>query len=402
MSNKWTINGVEIARNPISFTPNFAKRVNYVSNVSGKTIRIIPEVNNISMSYNAEWYLVDDEFRNFIHDLYIQDKDFVLKTHLTDNPREAWRVKIDSFEADYVVTRDNKQRFNLRCLIKVLESMNDPIIIGRFNQSVYPFVVYNPTNIDVFDFAIFVSSHDKDIDGISITSTNLNLLKNPGFEKVTSRDMLSDWEGDYWESDIVLFYEGERCARTYKIDSPISQSFVCPSEEELTVMWSVMGDEDGSDKVKVTITFYDIDDVILDSYEDVRSVASNEWSHFSFQVTSPADTVTATVDIEKISGEDNVSDYVYVDRVGITLGSEAVYRNTPHRTLVFPDVIPKGEVLKINLLTQEAYLNNKDVTSKISGEFFDIPIGKSLIVFEELDFKSGDVDAVVRYNEVFK
>jgi hypothetical protein len=223
--SKWKINGAFIKKNPDTFSQRSVKKVTYQRAVSGNEIRSILKENTSEVYLEAEWKLVDEEFRQFLHDLYMQDKKVVLQTHLTHDPRNKWVVRIDDFGEQYIRYDGKTQRFDIRASFKVLDGTNDPIITERFVSTPHPFVINNVTNRNVHNFLAFVQA-ETPIENLSVKQLYYNLIENPGFELVDAGTIVG-WKdpNQAWSSDIIFYHEGERCVKTYYLNAPISQEF---------------------------------------------------------------------------------------------------------------------------------------------------------------------------------
>jgi hypothetical protein len=411
--SKWRLNGVPLQRNPDTFMQRPTKNVSYRRAVSGNEIRLIPKENAIEMYLDAGWQLADESLRNFLHDLYVQDKKFTLQTHLTSNPRDIWTVKIDEFSAEYVHRGSQGQRFNINTVLKVLDGANDPILVDTYSQFPHPFVVENVTNRDIYDFMIFIRGKSKAVVNPTITQLYGNLISNPGFEQIGFEQIgplssVLQWEDSLgaWESDIIFFLEGDRCIKTHLLNAPLSQEIYFPPNEYLTAYWSLYGDSTGDNNARLRIEYLDYAGNVLDTVDDVRS-SSTDWQTFWFSTSekSPLDTYKARVSFEKIAGTEGPDDCIYIDTIMVRIGQ---FDNRPEyvahlpTTLGYLGTIEDGSTLKVDTRSRAVTLNaTESVGGQISGGFFYLPVGKSLIVFDE-ESTVGTTEAVIRYDAIWK
>jgi len=407
MVTKWKINGIELPRNPDSFVQRPEKNVSYQKSVSGDEIRLIPPERPVDMYLEIGWSRADESLRNMLHDLYMQDKKFTLQSHLSFNPRDTWTVKIDEFSATYVRGGPG-QRFDINMTLKVLNGANDPILSNRYTSAPYLFVIDNKTNRDVYDFLMFLYSKDKPIVNPTIRQTFLNLLENPGFEDAVLFGDIPKWscKGTDWETDIIYFLEGQKCVKTYQLNSPISQEVVFPEGQEATVLWAVMGDNARADSVELNIEWLDATGTVLDTFSDVRST-TKEWQTFWGNLpASPLGTKKARVSIKKIAGVAEDSDYVYIDTIMLRLGTserQPEFSSQLHRVMSYDGTIAAGNILKMDCGARTASLNNiESVNHLLKGNFFPLPVGRSMIVVTDENEDAGTTEVVIRFDEIWE
>ncbi len=405
MAKKWKFDDVDIERNPSAFDLRPVKRVSYKRAVGGDISRFVPPEKPVEINLELRWDAVREGFRDFLHDLYVSDKRFVVKSHLYEtNPREKWTVKVDKFSSEYR-RGGREQRFDIAMSLRVVDGVNDPTIIGRYTGNSHAMVVENVTNRDISNAYIFVRGIDRDVRGLRIKQTYKNLLENPGFELIDEGRTVGVWEDEQgkWKSDIVMFYEGDVCAKTYTNNAPLSQVVPCTSGEKLNVLWSAMSDIPGR-TAKVTIECLNSDGLVITSYEDSR-VTEEFWRTYCFITPeTPAGTTSARVVLTADGGTQRAGDYIYFDAIQVQLGESEVqpeFSSHPHNTLYIPTTISSGDVLKIDLGTYEISVNDsQDNIVDVSGEFFNLPMGRSLLYIED-ESPSGTTEVVVRFDEVW-
>lgn len=400
--SKWKINGAFIKKNPDTFSQRSVKKVTYQRAVSGNEIRSILKENTSEVYLEAEWKLVDEEFRQFLHDLYMQDKKVVLQTHLTHDPRNKWVVRIDDFGEQYIRYDGKTQRFDIRASFKVLDGTNDPIITERFVSTPHPFVINNVTNRNVHNFLAFVQA-ETPIENLSVKQLYYNLIENPGFELVDAGTIVG-WKdpNQAWSSDIIFYHEGERCVKTYYLNAPISQEFYFSPGRQLTLYWSLYGDQEGENNAQMTVEFLDASGNVLDVIEDVCSTMQ-EWQTFWFTIETPPSTRKVRVAIEKIAGVEDRNDYIYIDTIMARAGhfeNQPEYADDLWRSISYNGTLNPGDVFKFDFGSKLATINNQIVP--VEGGFFYLPPGMSVLLFDGETDELGSIEATIRYDEAWR
>lgn len=247
------------------------------------------------------------------------------------------------------------------------------------------------------DTAIFTMSVVKgSMVNLSITQTYLNILKNPSFE-----DGFANWHSipNDWNLDYIRFSDGSICVSTNELNSPIYQDVYFPEGERLTVMCVAMGDEGTSLEMAVDY-LTDADDVLASTSETYTLTSQHETYWFSSEDPSPAGTRKVRFKIEKVAGEGSI----YVDQAMVQLRQSSgvpEWTAYEHDTLTYIGDINNGDVLRINLIDRSVDINGIDnVYHKVSGNFFTIPIGRSMLVISE-ETSAINARVVLRYDELW-
>lgn len=397
MAVKWKINEHEIERNPISFFPRPAKKVSYQRAVTGNQIREVPQAPELAITWELEasWHHVSEDFKNFLYDLYVLDRKVYLETHVQD-PRDKWMTRIDEFEATCLSASGGKY-FDVDVVFRVQNGILDPIITKSFSLNPYPFVVDNTTNRNVTDATIFIRPINKPLVNPKIVQTYKNLLTNPGFEQITRMDLINNWSGSTWESDIIYFLEGRRCLKTFRNNQTLVQRVACPDGESMSLVWSCLGDIDGIG-LRASVVFYNPTGAQVGMVQR-EVMVSREWDEHELRFDVPAGASQAEVRFVKTSGEQNRNSCVYLDAVALTL--DDYYSSTAHSPLQFLGEVGVGDVLKIDLRTSSVYLNNEDASHLVEGSYFYLPPGKSILLISDESTQERQLEVTVRYNEEF-
>lgn len=394
---KWKINGHEVEQNPIAFFPRPTKNVSYQRAVTGNQIRDVPQAPELAITWELEasWHYVTEEFKNYLYDLYVLDRKVYLETHVQD-PRDKWETRIDGFEAKCLSAGGGKY-FDVDLVFKVQNGILDPIVTKTSSLNPFPFVIDNTTNRNLSDVAIFIRPIDKPLINPTITQTYKNLLLNPGFERASRVDLLENWTGNTWESDIIYFLEGRRCIKTYRNAQPLFQRTPCPEGESMNLVWSCRADEDGV-VLRASVGFYSSSGVQVGMAQQDISL-SKEWTEHELNFSTPSGTAEVEVRFVRVSGNEHRNASVYIDAVA--LGLDDYYTNTPHNSLHFVDKVDVGDVLKIDLRTYSVLLNNQDVSHLVEGDYFHLPPGQSTILIRDESAQTRQVEVTIRYNEEF-
>lgn len=135
--------------NPTHYIVRPSKTVEYKATIDNKIVRVTPARFPVENYIELGWQSVDKEFRNKLHDLFVNDTKFTIKSHLWDpdksEQREVWTVKIDEFDPQYKFS-GARQRWDLQVVLRVLDGVNDPVIRHEFDSVPFSFLVDNRTN----------------------------------------------------------------------------------------------------------------------------------------------------------------------------------------------------------------------------------------------------------------
>ena len=94
---KWKVDGVELPLNPSTFMLTPVKDIPKRRTLDNKEVRIKPLSNKATSLLEVTWISLESEWRNRFYDMYIDDTVFTIQSHMRDNPREVWMVRIESF-----------------------------------------------------------------------------------------------------------------------------------------------------------------------------------------------------------------------------------------------------------------------------------------------------------------
>lgn len=289
---RWTFNGKEFDRNPTTFTPIPTKDVEYKKTIDGQVVRIIAPRNSVERRYEMTWQGLSETWRNLLHDWYTHDETITVQSHLRDNPRDTWTVKIDEFNAEYVLG-SIPQRFDVSLVLREVKPVNDPIISLEYGAEPGLMVIDNSTNLPISDVQIFFQA-DTDVQKPSVTQYYRNLLTNPDFER-----NFESWENTnaVWEVDPIEYATGSKAVKTRTMNSPLAQTVYFPPNEYLTVLVMLKGvDVD----VEVGAEFLDFAGTVLVRDSHVfRTHEEWEWYWFTTNSPSPAETRQVRLYVQK-------------------------------------------------------------------------------------------------------
>lgn len=99
----WTINisgnWVEITPNPTDFQFNPVKDVTTRKTINNVNIRQKPLGNNTKGVLDLTWNSIGLYWRNLFLGLFEEEKKFSIRSHMIDNAKEIWTVRIEEFNS---------------------------------------------------------------------------------------------------------------------------------------------------------------------------------------------------------------------------------------------------------------------------------------------------------------
>lgn len=294
-------------------------------------------------------------------------------------------IEVDSYslkgDLDEYLTEDNIITFVMQPI--QTEAQSGKIDINHVGMTVFGSALRNPMVIQTF----------------------LNLLENPSVEEYID-GKFAGWNdiNSVWEPDFIHFFHGGKSAKTYRLNQPLYQDVYCQPGEYLTVLWAAKSDN-GRD-VRVTLEYLNSSDVKIDSYSQTVTT-QKEYQEFWFSTPEPTPEGTRKVrfKVEKVSGTQSNTDYVYVDQFLLQLGASEqrpTWSNMGRKYIKYHGDLYDEDVLKINLGTKAATVNGLDnVYSQIEGDMFSLPVGRFMLIVTDDEDSSHTGEVIVRYDEVW-
>ena len=270
-------------------------------------------------------------------------------------------------------------------------------------KTTYPVGNTQNATIEIYDMQVAISYKALVMNPISITQTFLNLLQDPGFEGVelvNSPGTPYQWVDTLgnWSQDYIQYLEGSTSIRTSAPDSLLYQEVYAPEGKQLTAMCYAKADTIGSVGLKIDCLAYD--GTLLESFNFSHDVLDEYEPVWFVTPETPIGTYKVRFSVSKTGGEG----FVHVDQALLRLGASfdvPVWTNHKHQTLTYSGTLDEDDVLRINLGRRLVDINAlENAYSQISGEFFSMPVGESMLLFsEETDVVS--TRAVVRFDELW-
>lgn len=231
--------------------------------------------------------------------------------------------------------------------------------------------------------------------------SGINLLRNPGFEK--GLESWVDPQGS-WGLDFVQYYEGSACAVVKETGAPLYQEFYCVGGEHLTFLGVFKG-TNSSDVFRVRLECFDRQGVLLNA-ETKSFAVSTEHQELWFSTAEPTPEGTFMVRVVLTKTGGSSTSPLYVDQLMVCLGSfsqKPTWVNSAYKELQINGIVGQKDTLRIDLGSRSVDINGlHSQYHKAVGEFFTVPVGKSVLTIIDEENSSHLGEVFFRYDEIWE
>jgi hypothetical protein len=410
---------VTLPRNPSTCRVRSSKNVIYKKTTNGRIIRIVAPGQQVAEgSIEVAWNKLETKWKNWLYNLYIQDKKFTIRTHQEGNEYDSvsghketdtigteWTVFIDTWNEDWPITGEN-QKYDLVLTLRKVEAA-DPILTYPYSSLPHLFVVENATNAPI-EPMVFLRTATQ-LSRPRLTMHYLNLVQNGGFERVTPTGSIDAWAHDGWSSDVIYFYGGLRCART-DTSLPLTQVFRVPPDTDITAslvhFTTALEPVTGS----LSMEFLDESGAMVPGGKQEQHFPLASVEHQVYRTPAPLRTPPSArkcrIGISRISGAGSM----FVDNVQVRIGGSGTPQfDSPEPVFVeFNSSLPPGDVLVYDMSRRSATLNGSASLglSLVGGGWFHLPVGNSVIEVSAAHEDGspqteGSGEVILRYHETW-